>query len=178
MVKKGTMLDASFVQAASGKKAVDPEAGQYGRHGQDSVSGYKMHAGVDCESGLVRRVIVTPANINDTSVADSLVMGDEKAVYADKAYDKRARREELERRGVFAGLMHRPGPGYPLTKKQTAFNKRIAKLRAPVERTFAILKVHYRMRRTRYLGLARASVQITLACMAMNLKRGLVLAKA
>ena len=30
-------------------------------------------------------------------------MGDERAVYADKAYDKRARRKALEERGVFVG---------------------------------------------------------------------------
>jgi IS5 family transposase len=93
MVKRGTMLDASFVRAASPKKIVDPEAGQYGRHGAENACGYKMHTAVDRESGLVRRVIVTPANINDTTPADDLIMGDEQAVYADKAYDKRARRE-------------------------------------------------------------------------------------
>jgi IS5 family transposase len=180
VIKKGTMLDASFVSAASAKKSVDPEAGQYGRGGKDKerVSGYKMHAGVDSGSGLVRRVIITPANINDTTPADDLIEGDEKAVYADKAYDKNERRKGLEKRGVFAGIMHRPGPGRPLTEEQTAFNKRISKLRAPVERVFAVLKLHYRMRRTRYLGIARTAVQITLACMAMNIKRALVLAKA
>lgn len=177
VVKEGTMLDASFVKSASPRKTVDPEAGQYGRHGKESISGYKMHTGVDQKSGLVRRVIVTPANINDTTPADNLIMGDERAVYADKAYDKRARREALNKRGVFAGLMHRPNPGYPLSSEQIAFNKRMAKLRAPVERTFATLKNYYRLGRTRYIGLTRTAVQITLACMAMNLKRVLVLAR-
>jgi len=177
VVKQGTMMDASFVKSASPKRVVDPEAGQYGRHGKESISGYKMHAGVDQKSGLVRRVIVTPANINDTTPADSLIMGDEQAVYADKAYDKRARREALTKRGVFAGLMHRPNPGYPLSLDQIAFNKRMTKLRAPVERTFATLKNYYRLGRTRYIGLTRTAVQITLACMAMNLKRVLVLAR-
>lgn len=180
MVKKGTMLDASFVHSASSKLSVDPEAGQYGAGGKKkengNVSGYKMHAGVDCESGLVRRLAVTPANVNDAAVADELIIGDERAVYADKAYDKKARREGLERRGVTAGIMHRPGPGRPLTKRQTAFNKRVGKIRSAVERTFAVLKMHYRLRRTRYLGLVRTTVQITLDCMAMNLKRALALA--
>lgn len=178
IIKEGTMMDASFVRSVSPKKSVDPESGQYGRHGEQSVCGYKMHTSVDRGSGIVRRVIVTPANVNDTTIADALVMGDEKAVYADKAYDKAARRESLKRRGIFAGLMYRPGPYRPLTEVQTAFNQQITKLRAPVERTFAILKVHYLLRKTRYLGLARAAVQITLACMAMNIKRALVLTNA
>lgn len=178
IIKEGTMMDASFVRSASSKKSVDPESGQYGRHGEQNTCGYKMHTGVDRGSGIVRRVIVTPANINDTTVADALVMGDEKAVYADKAYDKDARRKALTARGVFAGLMHRPCPHRPLTAAQTAFNKQMSSLRAPVERTFAILKVHYLLRKTRYIGLARTAVQITLACMAMNIKRVAMLAKA
>lgn len=177
VVKRGTMLDASFIQSSTKQKRVDPEAGVYGRHKESRVSGYKMHMAVDRESGLTRRVIITPANINDTTPADDLIMGDEEAVYADKAYDKRSRREALKKRGVFAGLMHRPNPGHPLTRAQTAFNKRMSKLRAPVEHIFGILKNHYRLRRTRYIGLTRTAIQITLACMAMNIKRTLVLAK-
>lgn len=177
LIKQGTMLDASFVPASTKKKAVDPEAGTYGKRTGDNVCGYKMHTGVDRKSNIVRRVIVTPANVNDTTPADSLIMGDEGAVYADKAYDKRARRQALEERGVFAGIMHRPNPGYPLSSKQKAFNKRMSKLRAPVEHIFGILKNHYRLRRTRYIGLTRTAVQITFACMAMNIKRSLVLAK-
>lgn len=178
IIKEGTMMDASFVRSVSSKKSVDPESGQYGRHGEQSTCGYKMHASVDRGSGIVRRVIVTPANTNDTTVADDLVMGDEKAVYADKAYDKDARRKSLTVRGVFAGLMHRPGRYRPLTEAQTTFNRQMSGLRAPVERTFAILKVHYLLRKTRYIGLARTAVQITLACMAMNIKRAMVLTKA
>ena len=177
LVTEGTMMDASFVQASSKRKPVDPEAGTFGQRKDDNVCGYKMHTAVDRKSNLVRRVIVTPANVNDTTQADALVMGDELAVYADKAYDKRSRREDLKARGIFVGLMHRPNRGRPLTRKQTAFNKRMSKLRAPVEHVFGILKMHYRMRKTRYIGLTRTAVQISLAMMAMNLKRSLVLAK-
>ncbi len=177
IIKHGTMLDASFVRSSSPKKTVDPEAGSYGRHTGENTCGYKMHMAVDRKSGLARRVIVTPANINDTTPADDLVMGDEKAVYADKAYDTHARRLGLEERGIFPGIMHRPNKHHPLTKAQSLFNKRMAKLRAPVEHVFGILKLHYRLRRTRYIGLTRTAVQITLACMAMNIKRTLVLAK-
>ena len=178
IIKQGTMMDASFVRSSSKKKTVDSEAGVYGRQHKDNACGYKMHMAVDRKSGLTRRVITTTANINDTVVADALVMGDEQAVYADKAYDKRARRKELKELGIFAGIMYRPHPRYPLSRSQTAFNKRMTKLRAPVEHVFGILKNHYRLRRTRYIGLTRTAVQVTLACMAMNIKRCLVLAKA
>lgn len=178
IVKQGTMMDASFVKAVSDKRSVDPEAGQYGRHKQETVAGYKAHVATDQESGIVRRVIVTPANINDASKADELIMGDEAAVYADKAYDKLARREMLVERGTFVGIMHKPQPTRPLTKEQTAFNRRMSPLRSPVERVFAVMKLHYRLRRTRYRGLARVTTQIVLTLMAMNLKRAVVLAEA
>jgi IS5 family transposase len=176
IVKRGTLLDASFVRASSGKKSVDAESGCYGRYPEKGTTGYKMHAAVDQDSGLVRRVIVTPANVNDTMPADDLILGDEQAVYADKAYDKKSRRAELEARGVFAGLMHRPSQYHALNPEQVRFNKAVSRQRFPVERTFAVLKEHYRLRRTRYLGLTRTAVQVTLAVMAMNIKRGLKLA--
>jgi len=175
IVRQGTLIDASFVQSSSRKSRVDSEAGSYGGQKEGDVSGYKMHAAVDQFSGLVRKLIVTSANINDTTPADELVLGDEAAVYADKAYDKQRRRKALLRRGVFAGLMHRPNRHHALSAQQKAFNTRITPLRAPVERTFGILKQHYRLRRTRYVGLVRTAVQITLACIAMNIKRALVL---
>ena len=178
IIRQGTLIDASFVQSSSRNRRVDSEAGSYGGQKQDNVSGYKAHTAVDQFSGLVRRVIVTPANINDTTPADDLILGDEAAVYADKAYDSQQRRKGLEQRGVFAGLMHRAHKHQPLSAEQKSFNDMIKRLRAPVERTFGILKLHYRLRRTRYIGLARTAVQIHLACIAMNLKRALVLESA
>jgi transposase, IS5 family len=175
IIRKGTLIDASFVQSSSKKSRVDGEAASYGGQSEGHVCGYKMHAAVDQFSGLVRKVIVTSANVNDTTAADELIMGDEKAVYADKGYDKHKRRKDLQRRGIFPGLMHRANKHHALSAKQKAFNERITGLRAPVERTFGILKQHYRLRRTRYVGLLRTAVQITLACIAMNIKRALVL---
>ncbi len=174
IVKQGTLLDASFVKASSDKRDVDPEAGRYGLNKDGSVSGYKAHVGVDKDSGLVRRVVVTPANVNETVVADALVTGDEREVYADKAYDTRARRERLEEEGMFVGIMHRPNRN-PLTEEQTAFNKAAGKVRASVERVFAVMKLHYGLRRTRYRGLARTTTHIYLVLMAMNMKRALVM---
>jgi len=178
IIRKGTLIDASFVQSSTSQRRVDPEAGRYGSQPVDSVSGYKMHTAVDQFSGIVRKVIVTGANINDSTPADELILGDEEAVYADRAYDKQERRRTLEKRGVFAGLMHRSNKYHELSPTQKAFNRMISPLRAPVERTFGILKMNYRLRRTRYIGLVRTSVQINLAIIAMNIKRALVLESA
>ena len=45
---------------------------------------------MDEGSGLVRRAVLTPANVNESVVADALPLGDEAAVYADKGYDSAA----------------------------------------------------------------------------------------
>jgi len=66
-----------------------------------------MHIGMDAGSGLVRGVEFTPANVADTYVADTLIMGDEDAVYADKAYESKERRERLRAQGVKDRIMHR-----------------------------------------------------------------------
>ena len=59
---------------------------------------------------------LTPANVNDTVAADELVCGDERAVYADKAYAKRARRQWLKSLRIKPRIMHKSwGGGPPLT---------------------------------------------------------------
>ena len=57
-----------------------------------STFGYKAHVGVDEGSGLIRAVLTTPANVNDTTPADDLIRGDEAVVLADAAYDTHVRR--------------------------------------------------------------------------------------
>ncbi len=80
VIKQGTTLNASFVHSSSPKKAVDPDpkAGTYGSRKKDNVRGYKMHTTADRKSGLVRRVIITPANVNETRPADDVVTSDER----------------------------------------------------------------------------------------------------
>ena len=79
ILKRGTMLDATLIEAISA-----PPSGRCGprrtrrplrrRQGQGRLTfGYKAHVGVDEGSGLIRTVITTPANVNDTVPADALI---------------------------------------------------------------------------------------------------------
>jgi IS5 family transposase len=54
-------------------------------------------------------------------------------------------------------------------------NRAIAPLRAPVERTFAILKRWYGYHRVRYRSLLRNALQLQLLACALNLRRALML---
>ena len=177
MLKRGTMLDATVIAAVSRppgdeRPSLDPDAGFAKRQGKPgSVFGYKAHVGVDQGSGLIRSVLTTPANVNDTTPADLLIRGDEAVVWADAAYHTHARQARLKAAGVKPRLCRRANKHHPLTARLKLYNRLIARRRAAVETTFATWKNRMKLRLIRYRGLARASAQITLAAIAFNLRR-------
>ena len=207
VLRHGTLIDASLVEAAvkrpkpprvepseedatvSGetddgrpvsklvRSPVDPEAA-WAKKGGRRHFGYKAHVGVDQGSGIIRRQCLTPANVNDTVPADDLVCGDERAVYADAAYDKHARRTALKAKSIKPRLMFRANKHHPLTARQEAYNIAVGRRRAPVEQVFAKLKRLCGWSRVRYLGQARNAVHLALLCTALNLKRLTVLVPA
>jgi IS5 family transposase len=184
ILKQGTLVDASLIPArakpprkakeAEGepppKPSADPGA-KWGKKGKKSTFGYKLHTGVDAGHTIIRRVHVTDASITDTGPADALFCGDEKAVYGDQAYYTHARHKRLTDAGIKDRLMHRRNKHHPLTPRQKQRNKLIAKVRAAVERPYAMLKEHYGLRRVRFFSFERNRVQIVLACCAYNLRR-------
>jgi IS5 family transposase len=182
IVKTGTLIDASVVQAAVRTPAErqqpsphDPDA-RWVSHGKGrSRFGYKMHVAVDQGSGLIRKAVLTPASTHDSKPADELVMGDEKAVYADRAYDKRARRKALRKHGIRDRLMHKGQRNKPISPWQKIRNRLIAAIRVNVERTFGTLKRSYGYQRVRYKGLLRNAAHLQLLCIAFNLKRACAL---
>jgi IS5 family transposase len=178
ILKRGTMLDATLIEAASApgtseRPSRDPDAAFGGPRRKGGFTfGYKAHVGVDEGSGLIRTVITTPANVNDTTPADGLICGDEKAVWADAAYHTHARQAALKARGVKARLQRRPNKHHPeLPPRLKRYNRLIARRRAAVETTFATLKNRMRLTRIRYVGLVKASAQVMLAAIAFNMRR-------
>jgi IS5 family transposase len=180
ILKRGTLIDATLIEAAvrpSGSAEVpsDPDAG-FAKRASGRMFGFKAHVAVDQDSGLVRGAILTAANVNETVVADRLVQGDEKAVYADKAYDTKARRAGLRLRGINDRIMHRPNKHHPVLPPWKARrNRLIAVIRSRVEGTFGLLKRSYRYRHARYLGRVKNQCHLHLLCIALNLRRAVVL---
>jgi len=193
IVRQGTLIDASLIKAQSRPpappregEAADPEASKlvrserepdadWTRRGSARIFGYKLHVAVDQGSGLVRRALLTPASINDTVPADELIIGDEKAVFADKAYDSHARRARLKAMGVKNRICRRGNKHHAASPWSLKRDHAIAQVRGRVETVFAILKRHYGCGRARYLTLPRNRTGMLLACLAINLRRGLVL---
>jgi len=192
IVKAGTLIDATLIRSAAKKPAsgstpkgvesrstVDPDA-NWTRSGAGRVSffGYKLHIGVDQGSGLIRSRQLTPAKVYESQVADDLIMGDERAIYADKAYEKKARRQALKARRVKDRIQHRRHKSMPVMPHWlTVRNKLIGRVRSAVERTFSVLKGRYGLTRMRYQGLIANAFHLDLVMIAYNLNRMVKLAR-
>ena len=186
ILKRGTMLDATLIETGAarpprdGGDPVDPDARMTSRKGKPGTTyGYKAHVGVDQGSGIVRSVITTPANVNDTVPADDLIRGDERAVWGDAAYHTHRREAALKAKGVKPRLARRPNKHRPeLPPRLKRYNKLIARRRAAVETTFATWKRRMGLSAIRYIGLTKASAQVLLVAMAFNLRRWVTLRPA
>jgi transposase, IS5 family len=188
IVRKGTLLDATIVAAASrrpplaagSKPALPREPGaSFTRKGGKSHFGYRVHVGVDQGSGLIRRLAVAPAHVNESAVADALICGDEKAVYADKGYESKSRRRALKRRGIKDRIMHRSHKNQSaLPHWQGRRNALIAPRRAPVERVFGAFKRLYGRTRLRYFDFRHNLADLHRLATIYNLRRAAALAAA
>lgn len=187
ILRRGTMLDATVIETAAARPpngsaegaatGSDSEAAFTRRQGKGGFSyGYKAHVGVDQGSGLIRRVVTTPANVNDTVEADRLICGDERAVLADAAYHTKAREVALKERGIKPRLMRRANKHHrQLPARLRRFNRLVARQRFAVETTFATLKRRMGLNVIRYRGLTKAAAQVLIAAIAFNMRRWVTL---
>jgi IS5 family transposase len=183
LLREGTIIDATVVEASvtpppraagAGAKSEHDGDADWTRTGinQRKFFGYKAHVATDQGSGLIRRAVLTSAKINESEVADSLIDLDVRALYADKAYEKRARRAWLKQNGVKDRIAHRRHRYIKtLPPWQEARNRLIIPIRAAIEHTFAVFKRLYGWRRMRYRGLRRNANHLMLIACAFNLRK-------
>lgn len=127
---------------------------------------------MDEKSGLIRQAAFTPGNVYESLVADRLVSGDEGAVYGDRAYESRRRRQWLRSQGIKDRIMHRSHKRQKqLPYWQQRHNDLISPIRKQVEKVFGTLKRSYGYFRVRYRGLQRNTVEMWFKVMAYNLRR-------
>ena len=142
------IIDATPIEAAQSgpgkgvdnQPTRDPEAGWHikadSRGVQKSTYGYSVHTGVD-EDGFIHRQTVTPGNAHDSTERDTLLLGDEAALYADAAYSSKATRDMLERFGIDDQVQRKGYRNHPLSEADRARNDEIAVICAGGERRFA-----------------------------------------
>lgn len=167
MVKNGTMVDATIIDAPSSTKNADrerdPEMCQT-KKGQQYYFGMKAHIGADVESGLVHTVTTTAANEADVTQIADLLHGKEDRVYGDAgyvgaaAYVKRAQMIEwkIARRRSQVEKIRNARERAKAMREET----RKAKVRARVEHPFQVVKCVFGYVKTRFKGLVKNTVQI------------------
>ena len=179
-IRVGTLIDATAIEAAAaappkqkggGRSKVDPDSNWMKHQSGFARFGYKLHAAVDHGTGIVRRAVVTPANVPEVEIGHELVVGDEQAVYADKAYVGPRMRERLKAAGIKDRVQRRAQRFHPLRPIEIRRNILIGRVRGRIEGTFGALKRSYGLARMRYMGLARNIAATLLTLIAWNLAR-------
>lgn len=167
-VKKGTIQDASFIEADIGKKRykkhkkskengkpvqysdkqlqhMDKDGSFSVKHGQIHY-GYKSHIKLDVDQHLIRDFDVTTASVHDSDI--DLAKSDE-VIYRDKAFTgkkTKAKGNGSMKRGI-------------LTPHEKLRNKRICRIRAPGERPFSVIKRVFKGDRTQVKTLERIEIK-------------------
>lgn len=190
IVKKGTMIDAIIIQSgnrplsnkkreeleANPSRQIDTDARSTAKNGKKHF-GYKGHVGVDVESKIIRKRTFTPANVHDSQEMEHLMSGDEKSVWADKAYprerDKRAAREM----GIYYGVLDKGKRGHGLSGKQKKRNKQKSKVRAAVEHPFGFMRKKLKVSVLSAKNRMRNALRFDMWCIIHNLCRAAFLLK-
>ena len=147
------------------KAACDKDA-RIGCKGKDKFwYGYKQHTSVDMQSGLINKVAITAANVND---ANGLihVCPHGGAVYADKGYCTKPARQALARRGCHDGAIRKNN----MKDKDRDKDRWISSIRSPFERVFSKSS-----KRVRYRGRSKNQFAAFMGAISFNFKRLLVL---
>jgi IS5 family transposase len=177
------IIDATPVEAAQsgpgngvdGKPKRDSDAGWHvkndSRGNKKSTYGFSVHTGVD-EDGFIHRQSVTAGNVHDSQERDTLLLGDEDALYADAAYSSEATRNKLATFGIIDQVQRKGYRNNPLSCADQIRNKVIAVTRTGGERPFATYKQHYGLARTRFMGLTKNMTVYGLAAIAANIRKG------
>jgi IS5 family transposase len=176
-------MDATIVAAAHNPPS--REAGMGAAHPREpgadwtnkngkSYFGYKLHIGMDEQSGIVRRAAFTPARRSDSEEADGLLCRDEKAAYGDRAYEEKERRKALKTARIKDRIMHRRHKHLPvLPHWQERRNQLIARRRAPVDAVFSAMKRLYGLARARCHSLKRNATDVFAFLTALNIQRAI-----
>lgn len=180
VIKAGTLIDATLVRAAAaeppkqkggGSSKADPDARWTKRAKGGAHFGYKLHAGVDAGSGIVRRAILTPANVNEITIGPKLVVGDEGSVWADKAYVGPTMVAAIKAAGARNRVQRRRQKNRQLRPSEVRRNVLIGRVRGRIEGVFGALKRSYGLARLRYMSLARNRTGVLLTLTGWNLAR-------
>lgn len=171
VVRTGTLVDATLIPSASIRH--DHEARWAGHRRRKPTHGYKAHVATDQNAGLIRGVEVTTANIHDAAELSAILPDAPGDTYGDSAFAGSKPEAAIRARGGRPRVVHTGTWGGPeaLARLQE-HNAEVRRVRARIEKVFGTAKRSYGLHRMRWLGLAKAGLQVRLTAIAYNLRRG------
>lgn len=191
ILKAGTIVDATIIDAPMGRKVRDNAAdtanagsgpGALERHTRDRCAtftknhgtlrhGYKAHIATDTR-GMITDWVFDTAKVHDSRHIDDLTKNETLAVYADSAYSDKQRRQRLEAGGITDRIVHKRVRGQAeLTPEQKRHNAACSKVRALVEHPRAWMVRQMGYVAVRYRGLRRNALDFAMTAIAYNFKR-------
>lgn len=169
-IKKGVIQDATFITSDPGHAKGDTPRGEgaktrrsrdgtWAKKGNKSEFGYKGHIKVDTENTFIWEIETTTASLHDSQV-DLAEEGEVR--YGDKGYSG------AKTKGYDAS-MKKASRGHPLTISDLLRNKRISKIRSPVERCFSVMKIVFKAGHIMVTTIERTAVKMTFNAIGYNL---------
>jgi len=190
ILKRGTVVDASIIESAgrplSDDKRRELEAEPSAQIDTDADSvqkggthyfGYKAHIGMDVGSKLIRQVSFTKASPHDSTQLQTLLSGDERAIFGDKAYPSKALKITCRSEGIYYGILEKAYRNTPLSGAQKARNERHRRVRRYGEHPFAALKNRYGMAIASAKTKLRNKARFIMSAICWNIERSIQFAK-
>lgn len=161
-IKQGLL---QFNNKTAGKVAADKQA-CFGSKGPKKYwYGYKEHASVDMQSGLINKIAATSAEVTDAQGLQH-ICPQGGAVYGDKGYCVNPAKMTLKRKDCHNATIKKAN----MKDKNRQKDRWLSSIRSPYERVFA-----HRNRKVRYRGLKKVQFQVGIRALVFNLKRLMVL---
>lgn len=184
ILKKGTIADATIIESGNRPLSkqkretletnpsvqVDTQAKSTEKNGKQYF-GYKGHIGVDVESKLIRKRKFTPANVHDSQAMEEVLSGDEKSIWADKAYPNNKHKRIARKLGIYYGILDKKRRGGKLSNKQQKRNRQKSSVRAAVEHPFAFMRKKLKMGLASAKNQVRNALRFDMNCILYNVLR-------
>jgi IS5 family transposase len=182
ILKRGTIIDATLIRSANRpmtkeKREKAKESSQLDADATGVVQGgknhfgYKGHIGMDEGSKIIRKCELTPANVPDRERMHEMMSGDERSVWADKAYPVKAAKSAARASDIYYGVLDRAARSTPLTKRQKKKNAKKSRVRRVVEHAFGFMRKKLKVTVMGAKNIVRNTLRFEMWCTVYNVLR-------
>ncbi|NQV09820.1 MAG: IS5 family transposase [Cyanobacteria bacterium] len=177
MLKEGTILDATIINAPSSTKNKkgerDPEMHSVAK-GNQWFFGMRCHIGVDATSGLVHSVVSTAANVHELNTAADCIHGEERVIYGDAGHIGIEKRDAFKDCAAEMRIAMKPGQSRVLPDNAAGrlldlIEQAKAHFRAKVEHPFRIIKCQFGFGKVYYRGIPKNDLKLKMLFAMANL---------